>query len=50
MSLKYKISGTTLPVVTVELEPGIKVYSESGGMSWMSGNVDMDTNTGGGLG
>jgi uncharacterized protein (TIGR00266 family) len=50
MTLKYKIDGTTLPVVTIQLEPGVKIYSESGGMSWMSGNVDMDTNTGGGLG
>ena len=50
MALKYKIDGTTLQVVTVQLEPGVKVYSESGGMSWMSGNVEMDTNTGGGLG
>jgi conserved hypothetical protein TIGR00266 len=49
MSLKYKIDGTTLQVVTIQLEPGVKIYSESGGMSWMSGNVDMDTNTGGGL-
>lgn len=50
MALQYKIDGTTLPVVTIQLEPGVRVYSESGGMSWMSGNVEMDTNTGGGLG
>ena len=50
MALKYKIDGTTLQVVTIQLEPGVKVYSESGGMSWMSGNVEMFTNTGGGLG
>lgn len=50
MALEYKIDGTTLPVVTIQLEPGVRVYSESGGMSWMSGNVEMDTNTGGGLG
>jgi uncharacterized protein (TIGR00266 family) len=50
MALKYKIDGTVLQVVTVQLEPGVKVYSESGGMSWMSGNVEMDTGTGGGLG
>ncbi len=50
MALKYKIEGTIMPVVTIQLEPGVTVYSESGGMSWMSGNVEMDTNTGGGLG
>jgi uncharacterized protein (TIGR00266 family) len=48
--IKYELSGTTLQVVTIQLEPGQRVYSESGGMSWMSGNVEMETNTGGGLG
>jgi len=48
--LKYEITGTTLPVVTIQLEPGQRVYSESGGMSWMSGNVEMETHSGGGLG
>jgi len=46
----YKISGTTLQVLTLELGPGQIIYSESGGMSWMSGNVEMKTHTGGGLG
>ncbi len=50
MGVKYRIDGTTLPVVTIELQPGQRVYSESGGMSWMSGNVEMKTTTGGGLG
>ena len=44
------IDGTTLPVVTIELEPGEVIYSESGGMSWMTGNVEMKTHSGGGLG
>jgi uncharacterized protein (TIGR00266 family) len=48
--LQYEINGTTLQVVTIQLEPGQKVYSESGGMSWMSGNVEMETHSGGGLG
>jgi len=46
----YKISGTTLQVLELQLQPGQVIYSESGGMSWMSGNVDMKTHTGGGLG
>jgi uncharacterized protein (AIM24 family) len=46
----YKISGTTLQVLSLELQPGQVLYSESGGMSWMSGNVEMKTHTGGGLG
>lgn len=46
----YKIDGTTLQVLTLELQSGQVIYSESGGMSWMSGNVEMKTHTGGGLG
>lgn len=48
--ISYRIDGTTLPVVTIELQPGEVIYSESGGMSWMSGNVEMKTHSGGGLG
>jgi uncharacterized protein (TIGR00266 family) len=48
--ISYRIDGTTLQVVTIELEPGELVYSESGGMSWMTGNVEMRTHSGGGLG
>jgi uncharacterized protein (TIGR00266 family) len=48
--LKYQLIGTTLQAVTVELNPGQTVYSESGGMAWMSANVHMETTSGGGLG
>ncbi|MFN2227939.1 MAG: TIGR00266 family protein [Anaerolineae bacterium] len=48
--ISYRLDGTTLPVVTIELQPGEVIYSESGGMSWMSGNVEMKTHSGGGLG
>ncbi len=47
--ISYRIDGTTMQVLTVQLEPGEIVYSESGGMSWMSGNVEMRTTSGGGL-
>lgn len=50
MALQYRIEGTTLPVVTVTLTPGERIYSSSGGMSWMTQAIEMDTNTGGGLG
>ena len=50
MALEYTIDGTTLPVVTVHLRPGDRVYSSSGGMSWMTDPVEMETNSGGGLG
>ncbi len=48
--MQYRIEGTTLPVVTVTLTPGQRIYSSSGGMSWMTEAVEMETNTGGGLG
>ena len=48
--ISYRIDGTTLQVVTIEMEPGEVIYCESGGMSWMSGNMEMNTSTGGGLG
>ncbi|MBN1641610.1 MAG: TIGR00266 family protein [Anaerolineae bacterium] len=48
--LKYQMIGTTLQAVTIELHPGQEVYSESGGMAWMSANVKMEAKTAGGLG
>ncbi len=50
MTLHYEIVGTTLPVAIIKLTPGNRIYSSSGGMSWMSQAVEMETNTGGGLG
>jgi uncharacterized protein (TIGR00266 family) len=48
--LQYQLIGTTLQAVTIELNSGQTVYSESGGMAWMSANVQMETKTAGGLG
>jgi uncharacterized protein (TIGR00266 family) len=49
--MEYKIIGTTLQAVELELDPGETVYSESGGMAWMTGNIEMKTSgRGGGLG
>jgi len=48
--ISYRIDGTTLQVVTIELEPGEVIYSESGGMSWMTANIELKTHSGGGLG
>lgn len=45
--MKYQIVGTTMQAVIVQLEPGQTVYSETGGMAWMSNNVIMNTNAGG---
>jgi uncharacterized protein (TIGR00266 family) len=49
--MEYQIIGTTLQAAILELDPGETVYSESGGMAWMSGNIAMQTSSrGGGLG
>jgi uncharacterized protein (TIGR00266 family) len=50
MTVAHRIEGTTLPVLIVNLRPGDRIYSSSGGMSWMTQQVEMETNTGGGLG
>ncbi|NNJ10854.1 TIGR00266 family protein [Chloroflexales bacterium ZM16-3] len=48
--LQYKIIGTTMQAVVIELPPSQTVFSERGGMSWMSANINMATNMEGGLG
>ncbi len=49
--MEYQIIGTTMQAVILELDPGETVFSEGGGMSWMNGNIVMQTNTrGGGMG
>ena len=48
--MKHKIEGDVMQILTVELNEGEEVYSESGAMSWMSGNVEMESYLRGGLG
>ena len=47
--IRYEIEGGNLPVVICYPEAGESLCTESGAMSWMSPNMNMDTNTGGGL-
>ncbi len=47
--IQYQIIGTSLQAVVIQLGPGQQVFSERGGMSWMSSNIDMQTNMEGGL-
>ncbi|MBQ8129923.1 MAG: TIGR00266 family protein [Clostridia bacterium] len=47
--MKYQIKGESLPVVICEVDSGETVICESGAMSWMSPNMEMQT-SGGGLG
>ncbi|NLX42264.1 MAG: TIGR00266 family protein [Chloroflexi bacterium] len=48
--MEYKITGGMPPSVDVTLNAGESVYTESGGMAWMTGDIKMDTSTRGGLG
>jgi uncharacterized protein (TIGR00266 family) len=47
--MRYEVHGNVLPSVDVWLNAGEAVFSESGGMAWMKGDVVMETNTRGGL-
>jgi uncharacterized protein (TIGR00266 family) len=47
--LKYQIEGGNLPVVICYPKAGETLCTESGAMSWMSPNMKMETNTGGGV-
>jgi len=45
--MKYQIKGEPMPVVVCHLESGESVICESGAMSWMSPNLEMETSGGG---
>ncbi|MBQ3303318.1 MAG: TIGR00266 family protein [Clostridia bacterium] len=45
--MKYQIKGEPMPVVICQLEDGESVICESGAMSWMSPNLEMETSGGG---
>ncbi len=47
--MRYAISGTVLQSLEVELSQGESIFTESGGMSWMTDGIEMETNTRGGL-
>ena len=47
--MEYKIEGTVLQMLEIQLVQGESVFTESGGMSWMSDGISMKTNTRGGL-
>jgi uncharacterized protein (TIGR00266 family) len=47
--MEFTIHGTTMQTLDVQLSRGEAVYTESGGMAWMSGDIEMNTNTRGGL-
>ncbi len=48
--MEYVIHGTVMPVVELTLAAGESVYTESGGMAWYKGDIEMKTEGRGGLG
>lgn len=48
--MDYKIEGSIMPTLHVYLEQGEAIYTESGGMAWMSPGIGMETSGRGGLG
>ena len=47
--MEYNIFGNDMPAVSVKLNKGESVYTQSGGMAWMDSGISMDTNMKGGL-
>jgi len=47
--MKYKIIGDTLPAVILTMTEGESVFTQSGGMAWMTDGFEMKTNMEGGL-
>ena len=48
--MKYEIVGEPMPVVICDLNAGESMITEKGSMVWMSPNMEMSTNAGGGIG
>ena len=48
--MKYKIEGDVMQILSLELDEGEEVFSESGAMAWMSANMGMESYMRGGLG
>lgn len=47
--MEFEIKGGSLPVVICKLNQGETMFTQRGGMGWMSGNVQMATNLDGGF-
>ncbi len=49
--MRYEVLGDTMPAVEVVFDvAGESMYTQSGGMAWMSEGIEMDSNMRGGLG
>ncbi len=48
--MEYQIKGSVMPALEMKLQQGEAIYTESGGMAWMSEGIDMQTSGRGGIG
>lgn len=48
-SISYSIFGGNLPAVSIRLDQGESIYTQSGGMVWMDSGIVMETNMKGGF-
>lgn len=49
MGLYYEIFGENLPAVSIKLNRGESIFTQSGGMTWIDAGIEMDTNVKGGM-
>ena len=47
--MRYRIVGRIMPAVEMQLQAGESIYTQTGGMSWMSDGILMNTNARGGF-
>ena len=47
--MRYKVFGSPMPAVTITMEQGENIYTQSGGMTWMTDGISMETNMKGGF-
>jgi len=47
--MEYKLHGTVMQTLDIQLRKGESIYTESGGMAWMQGDISMETDTKGGV-
>ena len=43
--MQHTITGTTMPVLQIQLDPGDKIVAEPGEFSWMTENIQLNTTT-----
>ncbi|WP_068072665.1 TIGR00266 family protein [Novosphingobium lentum] len=47
--MRYEVTGTIMQTVSIALDRGEQLYSQTASMAWMAPSIRMDTHTGGGL-